>query len=55
MDRLFLIIVRIMYGKEVIEMLVMLYASLILKGKKTIDDVPEKLKPKVQEILDDVN
>lgn len=28
------------------------YAKLIIIGKKTIDDVPEKLKAKVQEILD---
>ncbi len=27
------------------------YAELIMKGKKTIDDVPEKLKAKVREIL----
>lgn len=29
-----------------------IYAALILKGKKTIDQVPEKLKAQVQEILD---
>ena len=28
------------------------YADLIKKGKKTIDDVPEKLKEDVQKILD---
>lgn len=28
------------------------YADLIKKGKKSIDDVPKKLKKKVQEILD---
>lgn len=28
------------------------YADLIKKGIKTIDDVPEKLKPAVQQILD---
>ena len=27
------------------------YARLILAGKKTIDDVPEKVKPYVEEIL----
>ena len=27
------------------------YAKLIMMGKKTIDDVPEKLKAKVREIL----
>jgi hypothetical protein len=28
-----------------------IYAALISKGKKTIDDVPEKLKEAVREIL----
>lgn len=28
------------------------YANLIKKGEKTIDDVPEKLKEQVQKILD---
>lgn len=27
------------------------YASLIRKGKKTLEDVPEKLRPEVEEIL----
>lgn len=29
-----------------------IYATLILKGKKTIDDVPDELKEAVQAILD---
>lgn len=29
-----------------------IYAELIRKGKKTIEDVPEKLKAEVQSILD---
>lgn len=29
------------------------YAALILKGKKTIDQVPEKLKDQVQTIIDE--
>lgn len=29
------------------------YASLIMKGLKTIDDVPEKLKAKVQATLEE--
>lgn len=28
-----------------------IYAELILKGKKTLDDVPEKLLPEVKRIL----
>ena len=29
-----------------------IYASLILKGLKTIDDVPANIRPQVQKILD---
>lgn len=32
----------------------MVYASLIVKGKKKFSDVPEKLKPQVREILIDI-
>lgn len=32
-----------------------IYAALIQKGLKTIDDVPEKLKAAVQAILDETN
>lgn len=31
--------------------MVAVYATLILKGVKTIDDVPEKLRPEVEEML----
>ena len=30
------------------------YADLIRKGKKTIDDVPEKIKPQVKQVLIDL-
>lgn len=30
-----------------------IYAGLIMKGKKTMDDVPENLKEAVQKILDE--
>jgi hypothetical protein len=29
------------------------YADLIMKGIKTMDDVPDRLKPEVQKILDE--
>ncbi len=35
--------------------MIKIYADLIKKGKKTIDDVPDKLKAAVQEILDGIN
>ena len=31
-----------------------IYATLIVKGKKTIDQVPEKLRDQVREILTDL-
>lgn len=31
------------------------YATLIIKGKKTINDVPEKLKAQVKQILIDLD
>jgi len=31
-----------------------IYANLIMKGKKTIDDVPDHLKQEVQDILEDL-
>lgn len=31
------------------------YATLIIKGKKTFADVPDKLKPQVREILIDLD
>ena len=35
--------------------MIKIYADLIKKGKKTIDDVPDKLKAAVQKILDGIN
>ena len=33
----------------------MIYATLIIKGKKSYKDVPERLKPQVAEILRDLD
>ena len=40
------------FRKEV-EVMAMIYASLIIKGKKTFSQVPEKLKDQVRDILRD--
>ena len=40
--------------KGVLDMAVV-YATLIIKGKKTFSDVPDKLKDKVKEILEDLD
>ena len=47
------ILLYFMTRKEVNEMAV-IYATLIVKGKKTFDQVPMKLKDQVKEILVDL-
>lgn len=48
------IIYRILFGKDVMEMAVV-YATLIIKGKKTIDDVPERIREQVKQVLIDLD
>ena len=47
-------IIKILFRKDVGEMAVV-YATLIVKGKKTYADVPDKLKEQVKEILIDLD
>lgn len=47
-----LIILKILFRKEV-NIMAMIYASLIIKGKKTYAQVPATLKEQVKEILID--
>lgn len=44
----------IRFWKEVIELMAMVYATLILKGKKRVSDVPAVLRNQVVDILKDV-
>ena len=44
----------IRFWKEVIELMVMIYATLILKGKKHVSNVPGIIRNQVVEILKDV-
>ena len=53
MNRLRLLLLLILLGKEVKDMAVV-YATLIIKGKKTIDQVPALLREQVKEILADL-
>lgn len=46
-------ILKKLLKKEVNKMAV-IYATLIVKGKKSIDDVPAKIRDKVKEILIDL-
>ncbi len=51
--RLRLFLLTILCGKEVADMAIV-YATLIVKGKKTLDQVPALIKPQVEEILKDL-
>lgn len=53
MKSLRLFLLSILLGKEVQTMAVV-YATLIVKGKKTIDQVPALIRPQVEEILADL-
>ena len=44
----------IRFWKEVIDIMAMVYATLILKGKKHVSDVPMVLRNQVVDILKDV-
>ena len=48
------LIMRILLRKEVKDMAV-IYATLIVKGKKNFSDVPEKIKEQVKEVLIDLD
>ncbi len=49
MNRLFLFLTKIFYGKETIEMLIHVLATLIVQGKWTIERVPESIREAVRE------
>lgn len=48
------IILKILFRKEVYDMAVV-YATLIIKGKKNFTDVPEKIKEQVRAVLIDLD
>lgn len=45
------LIINLIFRREVQQMAVV-YATLIVKGKKTFADVPDKIKPQVAEVLE---
>lgn len=51
---LFNLIIKILFRKDVEEMAVV-YATLIIKGKKNFADVPERIKEQVKQVLIDLN
>ena len=48
------LIIKILFRKDVKEMAV-IYATLIVKGKKSFADVPERIKEQVRESLTDLD
>jgi hypothetical protein len=48
------LIIKFLFRKDVEEMAV-IYATLIIKGKKTFADVPEKIKEQVKDVLIDLD
>lgn len=48
------LIIKILFRKDVGEMAV-IYATLIVKGKKNFADVPERIKEQVKEVLIDLD
>lgn len=49
-DRFLFLIVKLFFGKEV-ENMIVVYATLIIKGKRTFSQVPETIKEEVREYL----
>lgn len=48
------LIIKILFGLEVEDMAVV-YATLIIKGKKNIDDVPTRIRDEVKQVLIDLD
>lgn len=51
---LYQFIINILFRKDV-QTMAIIYATLIVKGKKTFADVPDKIKEKVREVLTDLD
>ena len=48
------LIIKLLFRKDA-QTMAIIYATLIIKGKKTFADVPDKLKDKVKEVLVDLD
>lgn len=48
------LITKLLFRKDV-QTMAIIYATLIIKGKKTFADVPDKIKDKVKEVLVDLD
>mgnify|MGYP007055742382 CR=1 FL=1 len=47
------LIIKLLFRKDV-QTMAIIYATLIIKGKKTYAQVPEKIKPQVKQVLIDL-
>lgn len=54
MNRLKQWVLKILLGKEVYDNMAIIYATLIVKGKKKLSDVPAVIRPDVEQILADL-
>ena len=54
LDGIFFLLLGWIFGKDVSNM-AMAYATLIIKGKKTIGDVPERIREQVKQVLIDLD
>ena len=54
MRKLLFLILIFLLGKEV-ETMAVVYATLIVKGRKTFADVPERIKEQVKQVLIDLD
>lgn len=48
------LIIKLLFRKDV-QIMAIIYATLIIKGKKTFADVPDRIKDKVKEVLIDLD
>lgn len=53
LGKLLFFLIKMLCGKEV-EVMAVIYATLIVKGKKTIAQVPDTIKEQVKQILIDL-
>ena len=52
-DRFLFLIIKLFFRKEV-ENMIVVYATLIIKGKKTLGQVPALIREQVKQILQDL-
>ena len=54
MNKMLYFVLKILFRRDVLIMAVV-YATLIIKGKKTFSEVPERIRAQVKEVLADLD